>query len=171
MTAAPRPIAPGSADGHRRGRLFSYRHQFEVEAPLAAVAGFHARSESMGAITPPGIVVRVHQAPPILGEGDEMRFTLRLGGVLPVRWVARISDVSDSGFVDTQLQGPFDFWRHEHRFVAEGPHRTRVYDHVEARLRRHWLWTAFGLAMWMGMPLLFAYRAFITRRLLRGRTA
>ena len=153
------------------GRLLRYRHSFEVSAPLAQVVAFHARSDSMAAITPPGIVVEVHQAPPVLAEGDEMRFTLRLAGLLPIPWVARISDVGESGFVDTQMEGPFSLWRHEHRFASSGPGRTRIDDQVQARLRRHWLWAPVGLAMWLGMPLLFAYRALITRRILRNRTA
>jgi ligand-binding SRPBCC domain-containing protein len=170
MTAG-RSTASMATEAHRTGRLLRYRHRFVVDAALARVADFHARSDSMAAITPPGIVVVLRRAPAVLGEGDEMRFTLRLGGLLPVDWTARISDVSEGGFVDTQLEGPFDQWRHEHRFVAEGPHRTRIEDLVEARLRRHWLWLPVGLAMWLGMPLLFAYRALITRRILRNRTA
>lgn len=170
MTAG-RSTAPLTAKPHHPGRLLRYRHRFVVDAALARVADFHAHSDSMAAITPPGIVVVLRQAPAVLGEGDEMRFTLRLGGLLPVNWTARISDVSEGGFVDTQLEGPFDLWRHEHRFVAEGRDRTWIEDHVEARLRRHWLWLPVGLAMWLGMPLLFAYRALITRRILRNRAA
>ena len=70
-----------------------YNHRFEVRAPLAAVRDFHNQSASMGAITPPPVIVKVHQAPAILGEGDKMDFTMWLGP-LPIRWVARIEDVS-----------------------------------------------------------------------------
>jgi ligand-binding SRPBCC domain-containing protein len=69
-----------------------YRHHFQVPAPLKAVADFHARSDSMGAITPPPIIVRVHHAPPLLSEGAEMDFTLGFGP-FSLRWVARIEDV------------------------------------------------------------------------------
>ena len=79
-----------------------YKHHFEVNAPLAAVAEFHAQSASMGAITPPPVVVRVHRAPTRLDDGDEMDFTMWLGP-LPVRWLARIEDVSPTEFTDRQL--------------------------------------------------------------------
>jgi len=152
------------------GRLRSYRHCFIVDAPVALVADFHARSSSMAAITPPGIVVQVHQAPPVLQSGDEMRFTLRLAGLLPIPWVARIADQGPEGFTDSQVEGPFAMWRHEHRFLPLGPDRTVVVDWVQARLRRDWLHATLGLAMWLGMPLLFAYRAWRTRRLLGRET-
>lgn len=157
-----------SADLAGPGRLLGYRHCFIVDAPLELVAAFHARSSSMAAITPPGIVVQVHQAPPVLQSGDEMRFSLRLGGVLPIPWVARITGLGPDGFIDSQTEGPFAFWQHEHRFLPLGPDRTVVVDLVEARLQRHWLQAPLGLAMWLGMPLLFAYRARRTRQLLRS---
>ncbi|MEZ4584038.1 MAG: hypothetical protein R3A10_20780 [Caldilineaceae bacterium] len=60
----------------------------------------------MGAITPPPVIVRVHRAPELLGEGDEMDFTMWLGP-LPIRWLARIEQVTPVTFVDRQLRGPF----------------------------------------------------------------
>ena len=70
-----------------------YQHKFRVNAPLATVAKFHSQSDSMGAITPPPIIAQVHQAPDNLTEGDEMDFTLWLT-FLPIRWLARIEDVT-----------------------------------------------------------------------------
>ena len=70
-----------------------YRHQFQVNASLARMAEFHSRSASMAAITPPPIIARVHIAPPVLAEGDEMSITLWLRP-LPIHWLARIEDDS-----------------------------------------------------------------------------
>lgn len=152
-------------------RPWVYRHRFEVAADPAAVADFHRRPESLAAITPPGIGLSLEPAPALLGEGDRMRFTLRLAGFLPLPWAARISDLGPEGFVDSQEEGPFAFWRHEHRFVALGPLRTAVEDRITARPRRHAFWGPVGLLFWAGLPLLFAYRAWQTQRLLKGRTA
>ena len=143
-----------------------FQHRFEVDAALEAGRDFHARSASMGAITPPPIIARVHAAPERLGEGDAMDFTLWLGP-LPIRWLARIEDVGPSGFSDRQLRGPFAAWLHRHEFEALAEGRTAVHDRVDARLRRHPLWGPLGFAMWLGMPGLFAWRAWRTRALLR----
>jgi ligand-binding SRPBCC domain-containing protein len=145
-----------------------FTHRFEVDAPIEDVAEFHARSSSMGAITPPPIIARVHAAPERLGEGDEMSFTLWLGP-LPLRWLARIEDVGPTGFSDVQLRGPFARWEHRHDFEPLGEGRTAVHDRIEAELLRHPIWGPVGISMWLGMPLLFAFRGWRTRRLL-GRT-
>lgn len=142
-----------------------YRHRFTVRAALAEVAAFHSRAASMAAITPPPIVVRVHRAPETLGEGDEMDFTLWLGP-LPVRWLARIEQVSPTGFVDRQIRGPMAAWEHRHTFVPVDDRTTEVVDEVTLAVRRHPLWGPVGLGMALGLPVLFAYRGWRTRRLL-----
>lgn len=142
-----------------------YSHRFRVRAPLAAVVAFHQRATSMAAITPPPAVVRLHQTPAVLREGDTMAFTLWLGP-LPVPWTAHIEEVSPTGFVDRQVRGPFADWRHRHSYVAITPAVTEVVDEIEATLRAHVWWGPIGLGMWMTLPLLFAYRAWKTRQLL-----
>ena len=143
----------------------NFRHRFRVAAPLARVAEFHRRSSSMAAITPPPLIVRVNRAPATLGSGDEMAFTL-WAGPLPLRWVARIEDVSPEGFIDRQVRGPFAAWQHRHRFERISDGETAVVDEVTAKLKRHPFWGLIGGLMWLGMPLLFAYRGWRTRRLL-----
>jgi ligand-binding SRPBCC domain-containing protein len=144
-----------------------YRHTFRVLAPLAEVAEFHASAASLKAITPPLIPMQLHQAPRRMGNGDEMGLTMWVGP-LPVRWEARVEDVSPTGFLDRQVRGPFKTWAHRHTFVRLAEASTEVLDEVEASLKPHGLWGLVGLAMWLGLPLLFAYRGWRTRRLLEG---
>ncbi len=145
-----------------------YKHRFQVKAPLAEVADFHSQSASMGDITPPPAVVKVHEAPARLGDGDEMDFTIWLGP-LPVRWKARIEDVSPTGFVDRQLEGPFRRWTHRHSFKPVDEKTTEVVDEIEFKLAKHPVRGVMGLGMTLSLPLLFAYRGWKTRRLLTDR--
>ena len=142
-----------------------YRRQFTVRAPLAQVGEFHSRAASMAAITPPPVIVRLHHAPAVLAEGDEMNFTLWLGPI-PIRWLAHIEEVSANGFTDRQLRGPFAEWVHRHIFTAVGEQTTNVVDEVTLRLRSHPLWWLVGVGMRASLPILFAYRAWKTRRIL-----
>ena len=105
-----------------------------------------------------------------MSNSDEMDFTMWMGP-LPVRWEARVEDVSPAGFLDRQVRGPFEAWAHRHNFVAVDEETTEVVDQVEARLKPHALWRLVGLAMWLGLPLLFAYRGWKTRRLVEGDVA
>ena len=94
-----------------------------------------------------------------------MEFTLWLGP-LPIRWLARMEQVSSQGFVDRQLKGPFQKWVHNHRFESIDDANTRVIDSITLALRPHLLWGPVGLFMRIGLPILFAFRAWRTRRLL-----
>lgn len=143
-----------------------YTHRFQVRAPLADVIAFHQQSASMAAITPPPIVIRVHEAPARLQPGDQMAFTMWLGP-LPVRWVAQIEETKADGFIDRQLEGPFAQWVHRHIFVPVDDTTTEVFDEVTVQLHENnRFWQLVGFGMWLGLPLLFAYRGWRTRRLL-----
>ena len=142
-----------------------YRHQFRVPASIERVAEFHAGSASMAAITPPPIMIKVHRAPPELTDGDEMDFTMWLGP-LPIHWLARIEAVSAAGFTDRQLRGPFAEWVHQHIFRAVDENTTDVMDEITFRLRHHPLWLPVGLGMRLGLPVLFDFRAWKTKRIL-----
>lgn len=142
-----------------------YEHRFRVQASPQVVAEFHSRSRNMPAITPPPIVVQIHQGPEVIGEDDWLDFTMWLG-LLPVRWLARHRDITPTGFIDYQVRGPMRTWRHRHTFVPLEDGSTEVVDQVEVELRRHPLWGPVGLGMWLGLPFLFAYRGWRTRSLL-----
>lgn len=145
-----------------------FKHSFRVKAPLAKVIEFHQRSSSMSEITPPPIQVDIHQAPLHPKDGDYMDFTLKVGP-FPIRWLARFENVTSSGFVDRQISGPFHQWVHQHKFTPIDDNLTEVTDRVSVRLRTNLIWGLVGLAMWLGLPFLFAYRGWKTRRLLESK--
>jgi ligand-binding SRPBCC domain-containing protein len=146
--------------------LNSYQHRFRVKASVQKVAEFHSRAASMAAITPPPIIVKIHHAPEVLTDGDRMAFTMWIGP-LPIYWEAQIEAVSVAGFTDRQLRGPFDTWVHRHSFVAVNTGMTEVVDELQLSLRRNPFWWLVGLSMRIGMPLLFAFRAWKTKRKLK----
>jgi ligand-binding SRPBCC domain-containing protein len=94
-----------------------------------------------------------------------MDFTLWLG-VLPIRWKARIENLSETGFSDRQLRGPFSAWVHEHLFIQVDGDSTEVQDKIRLQIRLHIIWFWVGLSFYLGLPLLFKYRAWKTRRML-----
>ena len=142
-----------------------YMHHFIVNASIARVAEFHSHASSMSAITPPPIVTKINQAPNRLKEGDCMDFTMWLGP-LPVRWLAKIEEVTLNGFTDGLIRGPFSEWTHRHIFQRVDDQTTEVLDQITMHLRPHWFWGPVGLSMVLGLPFLFAYRAWKTKKIL-----
>ena len=141
-----------------------FNHNFIVKTPLAAVAAFHHDAHVLPRLTPPPILVQLHRVDP-LGEGSIADFTLWFGP-LPIRWVARHSQVDPlRGFTDTQQSGPLKFWQHTHTFQMLDAATTRVSEHVEFEHYSGWRgWLSRILYNQPALEFLFAYRAWVTRR-------
>jgi ligand-binding SRPBCC domain-containing protein len=142
-----------------------FDHRFRVKAPLSEVASFHRLAGSMSAITPPPLRVQIQDAPTILSAGDEMDFSLQLGP-FHLRWIARIEDMSAVSFTDRQLRGPFQEWNHRHSFHQVNENITEVSDQISAQLKKSFSGRLLGWGLWLGLPFLFAFRAWKTRALL-----
>jgi ligand-binding SRPBCC domain-containing protein len=140
-----------------------FERRFLVDASRDKVLEFHLRPAGLAILTPPPAIVRIHKSPNVLREGDVLVFTLWLGPV-PVYWESVFPEVSNSGFVDTQGKGPFRAWEHRHTFVEISDNATEVIDVVEASLPLHPWKAIVAMVMWASLPLLFAYRAWQTRR-------
>lgn len=146
-----------------------FEHAFRVRAPLARVAAFHRDTRALKRLTPPPIFVQLHRADP-LAEGAVAEFTLWFG-LLPVRWRAVHSAVDEHrGFTDTQARGPLRHWRHRHAFRALDPQATLVVDRIE--YQHHGGPRGLLSRLLFARPalhLLFAFRAWATRRALERR--
>jgi ligand-binding SRPBCC domain-containing protein len=138
----------------------SYQHRFTVKAPLSAVARFHKDTRALRDLTPPPMTMKFNNVEP-LADGSVADFTLQFGPV-SVRWLAIHSEVTEqNGFVDTQQEGPFQSWRHHHKFRAINEQTTEVIDEIEAEYGN-----VISRFMWLNLPLLFAYRAWQTKKML-----
>ncbi len=95
---------------------------------------WHARPGALQRLLPPWQDVRVVSRDPELKDGA--RATLELAmGPLRTRWVAVHRDVVPGrGFVDEQESGPFQRWRHEHRFEAAEGGGTTLVDDIDYEL-------------------------------------
>jgi ligand-binding SRPBCC domain-containing protein len=140
-----------------------FQYQFTVNAPLTAVAQFHKDATLLKKLSPPPIFVQIHEVEP-LAEGASAAFTMWFGP-LPLRWLAVHSDVDpQTGFTDTQQEGPLAFWRHTHRFTAVDDHTTLVAETINYNHHPGWRGLlSRALFNRPGLFLLFTYRKWRTR--------
>jgi len=144
--------------------------QFKVQAPLEAVSAFHFEPGILKTLTPPLVLMQVHRFDP-LEERSIAEFTMWMGP-LPIYWKAQHSEVTSTGFCDTQVEGPMEYWKHRHSFSAIDANTTLVREHIEYEhfyglrgLRSRLLFN--GPALWT----LFSVRKRITRKCLGRRLA
>jgi ligand-binding SRPBCC domain-containing protein len=142
-----------------------YKHRIKIQATLDEVVEFHNNSQGLKKLTPPPIIVQFNRIDP-LGENSIADFTMWIGPI-PVRWVAIHTNVNRlSGFTDTQTSGPFKYWRHRHSFILIDEKTSEILDEIEAEPGHGIFKRLLSEFMWLNLPILFAYRGWVTRRTL-----
>lgn len=114
--------------------MFHLRREILIPAPLGEVFEFFSDPANLARITPKSVGFRdlTLDARP-MRLGMEIIHEIRWLG-LPVRWATLIEEYDPPHrFVDTQLKGPYKYWRHEHSF-DETPGGTLMRDHVQYEL-------------------------------------
>lgn len=143
-----------------------FKHRFRVAAPLEEVAAFHRDARTLKALTPFPLWVQIHEVEP-LAENSRAHFTIWLGPI-PLHWEAVHTNVNNRGFTDTQAKGPYQYWVHNHQFISINPETTEVIDEVNAIYGKGLFWGLITRLMWLGMPILFGFRGWRTRKALAG---
>ena len=105
-----------------------------VRRPLRDVFRFFADPSNLERLTPPFLGFRIVTPTPIAMEpGALIDYRISLRGI-PLRWRTLIEQYEPGrSFVDVQLEGPYQLWRHTHEF-EETAAGTLVRDHVEYAL-------------------------------------
>ena len=148
----------GKCDGR-----YELRAKAVVNAPADRTFAFFSKAENLGLLTPASMKFSIDGIPPAMRTGSVIDYHIALGPV-PVRWRTRIAEwESGRSFVDIQDKGPYQLWRHRHRFREEGG-RTLMDDQVLytppfGPLGRiaHWLFIAPALRR------IFQYRSDVIR--------
>ena len=101
-----------------------------VSADLDTVFSFFAKPENLAAITPGWLDFQILTPSPIpMREGAVIDYQIGLGPI-PTRWRTMITTFQPPGlFVGEQLDGPYSFWHHTHRF-EETAGGTLLHDEV-----------------------------------------
>lgn len=99
-------------------KTFDLRKQQFVPRQLREVFPFFERPENLALITPSWLGLRMLTPSPIqMQEGTVIEYSIKVMGIR-ARWKSRISVYDPPcAFADEQLEGPYTFWHHTHRFI------------------------------------------------------
>ena len=139
-----------------------YRKRSPMPVSAEALFAWHARPGAFERLTPPWQNVRLVQHDGI-EPGNVAQ--IRLGvGPFGIRWHALHGGYQPGRqFRDEQIKGPFDEWRHTHRMIPDGDHRSILEDDVEFALPFHEIsHRLFETTARRQLDQLFAYRHHVT---------
>ncbi len=130
---------------------------------LEQLWAFHAHPKAFNKLTPPPIIIQMHENKlQSLTEGT-VDFTMWLGPI-PIRWRARHEPgPTPTSFVDRQISGPMAYWEHQH-IMTTVPGGVQLTDHITLE-HKPGLAGLFSRLMFDGPPLqiFFFYRHLRTR--------
>ncbi len=102
-----------------------------VQAPVEKLFTWHTRPQAFERLTPPWEKIEVLEKDNGINDGSRVVLKMKQGP-LSRRWVAVHSDyVEWKQFKDTQVEGPFVFWRHTHQFLPAADQTSQLTDRVE----------------------------------------
>jgi ligand-binding SRPBCC domain-containing protein len=143
-----------------------YKKQTVMPGNLEQIIAFHSAPGIFQTLTPPPIFIQVLRNDLISLTEGEIVFRL-WAGPIPLYWLARHEPGPiPSSFIDRMLQGPMNYWEHQHIFKAV-PGGVELTDQITFQHKKG-LIGVFTRLFFDGLPLriLFAYRHWITRRAL-----
>ena len=126
-------LADALATGERPASGIEVIHEETiVPTSLEETFAFFSDAVNLEKLTPAWLNFHIRSEGPLkMRAGLQIDYAIVLHG-FPIPWKTVI-DVWEPGvrFVDRQVNGPYVWWHHEHRFEAAAGGGTRVIDHVE----------------------------------------
>jgi ligand-binding SRPBCC domain-containing protein len=148
--------------------IMEHTLEFEtmVDCSVEKLFAFHADTENLALITPPGITVEILKLETPLKEGNEAELKIRKGIFLFV-WKLVFENVTYPNLiVDCAIRSPFKSFRHEHHFIRVNGGHSLLRDRVTFSLP---LWPLSLPLVWFikrDMEKMFSYRHRQTAKLL-----
>ena len=106
-----------------------------ISAPADDVLAWHANPGALERLTPPWMDVRVLSSEGGIAPGARATLRVPVFGPMGFSWtLVHEANPDGPGFVDLQQDGPFAAWRHEHRFLPDGPDRSILNDRLTYEL-------------------------------------
>lgn len=148
--------------------ILTFTRSSLIDAPSDLLREWHFEPGTFEKLCPPWEPVRIVEFPDRIQDGAMAVFEVGLGP-LRRKWIA-LHQVTEDGFIDRQIEGPFAYWEHSHRFENVGKGSSRLTDTIHYELPLGIVGQVFGNPLVVRkLDRLFRYRHRITTECLAGR--
>ncbi|MDZ7847637.1 MAG: SRPBCC family protein [Owenweeksia sp.] len=98
--------------------MYRFSQTQHIKAPLSQVWNFYSNPANLQKLMPPTMAFEMLNPPPEkMYAGLLLRYRVAPIGGIKLPWTSKITQISEGEyFADEQVEGPFRYWHHEHRF-------------------------------------------------------
>lgn len=113
---------------------YTFERSCELSVSVNHAFEWHTRPGALSRLTPPWDKIKVIRNDNSIDNGSQVIMRVPVLGPFKKTWIAEHFDYLENVmFCDRQLQGPFSFFEHTHRFEPVSDSRSRLIDHIEYR--------------------------------------
>jgi uncharacterized protein (TIGR01777 family) len=110
-----------------------------VDVPVMELFNWHRNPGALERYCPPWDPIKVLESGGSMDPGSRVLLKMK-AGPFSYRWLAEHKELAEGeSFMDEQIKGPFQEWRHTHLFKAIDKKSSRLTDKIEYRLPLHGL--------------------------------
>lgn len=121
------------AGEHKEGvEFFARRHQLSVSNNEAFA--WHKRQGAFLRLTPPWQKIEIVEQKGTIHDGDYLIFKMKMGFISIIWKAVHERYIENRQFCDNQLQGPFSYWNHEHKFQPINERSSYLNDQLSYKL-------------------------------------
>jgi ligand-binding SRPBCC domain-containing protein len=146
--------------------LPSFKHHFTVQAKIGIVWDFYTDIKHLNIITPTYMNFKITNATTRkIIQGQEIWASAKMFKKTTI-WHSRITYVKPYEYADEMLTGPFNRWRHVHKFYDIDGTQTEVTDEIDFKLPYGILGKLFESYVYIQLQKIFEHRKVSTIKVL-----
>ncbi|MGB7341823.1 MAG: hypothetical protein WBC91_23195 [Phototrophicaceae bacterium] len=95
-----------------------YEKSSVMATTMEKMQAFHESQDAFSKLVPPPMIAQLREDNRTSNTEGDLKFTLWMGPI-PIKWHAQHqAGPIDTSFADLMVDGPMEYWRHEHIFEA-----------------------------------------------------
>ena len=116
--------------------MYQLERNFSIDVDPIILWDFIATPRNLDQITPPELEFKIlSHVPEVMYDGLQIEYEIKVPLFGRKCWITEISEiVPGDSFIDTQLEGPYRYWRHFHQLLPSGINGSLMIDRIDYEL-------------------------------------
>ncbi len=146
-----------------------FKHAFNVKCSQEKAWNFYTNTKHLEVVTPKKMNLKVISAEnSIFKEGQEILIEAKIS-LIKNKWHSKITSMKQFEYTDEMLKGPFNRWKHNHKFQKINEKETKIIDEIDFELPYGIIGKLFKVYAFKQLDKIFEYRKMATITMLENK--